>query len=83
MGVVAPMSLPENVDRETDRILKDTVASLRKDGIIYRGVIYVLLIVTADGPQLLEYNCHFGDPETEVNAVHKFSSQFFKRLFAH
>uniref|UniRef100_A0A7I4YK16 Trifunctional purine biosynthetic protein adenosine-3 n=1 Tax=Haemonchus contortus TaxID=6289 RepID=A0A7I4YK16_HAECO len=66
MGVVAPVSLPESVDREIDRILKNTVASLRKDGIIYKGVIYAGLIVTANGPQLLEYNCRFGDPEIEV-----------------
>ncbi|VDL65458.1 unnamed protein product, partial [Nippostrongylus brasiliensis] len=54
------------IDQQIDRILTDTVASLRKEGIVYKGVIYAGLMVTADGAQLLEYNCRFGDPETEV-----------------
>ncbi|VDL65711.1 unnamed protein product, partial [Nippostrongylus brasiliensis] len=57
MGVVAPVSVPYEIDQQIDRILTDTVASLRKEGIVYKGVIYAGLMVTADGPQLLEYNC--------------------------
>ncbi|VDO68361.1 unnamed protein product [Heligmosomoides polygyrus] len=66
MGVVAPVTVPASVDRQIDQILKQTVDSLREEGIIYKGVLYAGLMVTVDGPQLLEYNCRFGDPETEV-----------------
>ena len=42
------------------------MAALRRRGIDYRGVLYAGLILTADGPQVLEYNVRFGDPETQV-----------------
>jgi len=42
------------------------VAALRRRGIDYRGVLYAGLILTADGPKVLEYNVRFGDPETQV-----------------
>ena len=42
------------------------VAELRRRGIDYRGVLYAGLMLTADGPQVLEYNVRFGDPETQV-----------------
>ncbi|PIO73177.1 phosphoribosylamine--glycine ligase [Teladorsagia circumcincta] len=71
MGVVAPVSVPAIVDHEIDRILEKTVASLRKEGIIYKGVIYAGIMVATNGPQLLEYNCRFGDPETEKKSCEK------------
>lgn len=43
-----------------------TLAALRARGIDYRGVLYAGLMLTADGPKLLEYNVRFGDPETQV-----------------
>jgi phosphoribosylamine--glycine ligase len=42
------------------------VAALRRRGIDYRGVLYAGLILTADGPKVLEFNVRFGDPETQV-----------------
>ncbi|KAK6749010.1 hypothetical protein RB195_001553 [Necator americanus] len=66
MGVVGPVTVPDAVNREIDRILEHTITSLRKRGVTYRGVIYAGFMVTADGPKLLEYNCRFGDPETEI-----------------
>ncbi|CAJ0602037.1 unnamed protein product [Cylicocyclus nassatus] len=66
MGVIGPVSVASTVDQQIDKILQDTVAALRKKGIIYKGVIYAGIMVTADGPKLLEYNCRFGDPETEI-----------------
>ena len=40
--------------------------ALRADGIAYAGLLYTGLMLTADGPRVLEYNCRFGDPETQV-----------------
>jgi phosphoribosylamine--glycine ligase len=42
------------------------VAALKAEGIEYRGALYAGLMLTADGPKVLEYNCRFGDPETQV-----------------
>ena len=47
-------------------IVRDTVEALRARSIAYRGLLYTGLMLTADGPKVLEYNCRFGDPETEV-----------------
>ncbi len=49
-----------------DTILKPTVAGLRVEGRPYRGALYAGLILTRDGPMALEFNCRFGDPETQV-----------------
>ncbi|MHB1132740.1 MAG: phosphoribosylamine--glycine ligase [Chloroflexota bacterium] len=47
-------------------ILEPTVAALRSEGIPYQGVLYAGIMLTADGPKVLEYNARFGDPETQV-----------------
>jgi len=63
---------PAPVVREGDwpairsRILEPTVAELRRRGIEYRGVLYAGLMFTAAGPKVLEFNCRFGDPETQA-----------------
>jgi len=46
-------------------ILVPTVDALRREGVEYRGVLYAGLMVTAAGPKVLEFNCRFGDPETQ------------------
>ncbi len=48
------------------RILEPTLAELRRRGVEYRGVLYAGLMFTADGPKVLEFNCRFGDPETQA-----------------
>ncbi|MRS11866.1 MAG: phosphoribosylamine--glycine ligase [Actinobacteria bacterium] len=67
MGVYAPVP---TVDDETltkmVSILEQTVAALKAEGVIYRGVLYGGFILTAEGPKVLEYNARFGDPETQV-----------------
>ncbi|MDE3044239.1 MAG: phosphoribosylamine--glycine ligase [Acidobacteriota bacterium] len=69
MGAFAPLALPEG---EVELILRDvlapTLAELRRRGVDYRGVLYAGVMRTAKGPQLLEYNVRFGDPETQVLA---------------
>ncbi len=47
-------------------VLRPTVETLRAMGIDYRGVLYAGLMLTDDGPKVLEFNCRFGDPETQV-----------------
>ena len=49
-----------------DKIIKPTVAGMTADGMPYKGVLYAGLIITADGPKLIEYNVRFGDPECQV-----------------
>ena len=50
----------------TQFVLEPTIAGLREDNIPYRGVIYAGLMLTEAGPKVLEYNCRFGDPETQA-----------------
>jgi len=68
MGAYAPPALAtpalrQRVERE---ILRPTLAALAAEGRPYRGVLYAGLMLTADGPKVLEFNCRFGDPETQV-----------------
>ena len=49
-----------------ERIIRPTIAGLKKEGRPYMGVLYVGLMLTKDGPKVLEYNARFGDPETQV-----------------
>ncbi|EPZ40966.1 phosphoribosylamine--glycine ligase [Alicyclobacillus acidoterrestris] len=50
----------------TERIIEPTVQYLKSEGITYRGVLYAGLMVTQEGPKVIEFNARFGDPETEV-----------------
>jgi phosphoribosylamine--glycine ligase len=50
---------------ETD-IIQPLLAAFEQEGLDYRGVLYVGLMMTASGPKVLEFNCRFGDPETQV-----------------
>jgi phosphoribosylamine--glycine ligase len=67
MGAYSPLPW---IDARTERriwaIVDDTVAALRGRGTTYRGLLYAGLMLTSAGPKVLEYNCRFGDPETEV-----------------
>ena len=67
MGTVSPAwTNADLLDRITKEILQPTVRGLAADGIDYRGVLYAGVMVDAAGaPYLLEYNCRFGDPETQ------------------
>jgi len=52
--------------RSKKTIIQPTLRAMQKEGCTYTGMLYAGLIITAEGPQVLEYNCRFGDPETEV-----------------
>ncbi len=68
MGAYAPAPLLDaaGLERVRREVLEPTLARLRARGIDYRGVIYAGLMLTADGPRVIEFNCRFGDPECET-----------------
>lgn len=68
MGCFSPVPrVPgEFVDEIVEIIHRPVVAELRRRGIEFRGVLYAGLMLTADGPQVLEFNVRFGDPETQA-----------------
>lgn len=68
MGAYSPAPVVGESDWPAirSRILEPTVAELRRRGIEYRGVLYAGLMFTANGPRVLEFNCRFGDPETQA-----------------
>ena len=62
----APVMTPEMTERAVEEVLKPTIAAMAKEGRVYRGCLYLGLMVTADGPKVVEFNARFGDPETQV-----------------
>jgi len=68
MGAYSPVPfLEENlIERIMDIAVIPTLETLKRKGIDYRGVLYCGLMITLDGPKVLEYNARFGDPETQV-----------------
>ena len=68
MGTVAPNPFyTEDVARECmDRIFIPTIEAMKKEGREFRGCLYFGLMITKKGPYVREYNCRFGDPETQV-----------------
>jgi phosphoribosylamine--glycine ligase len=68
MGAYSPVPVADErlVDRVLDEAVEPLLGVLRRRGIDYRGVLYAGLILTDDGPKVLEYNVRFGDPETQV-----------------
>jgi phosphoribosylamine--glycine ligase len=68
MGAVspAPAMTPELEKRALDDIVIPTLAAMKASGAPYKGVLYAGLMITAEGPKLIEYNVRFGDPECQV-----------------
>ena len=62
----APVITPELFDDIVQRIMKRTIHALAQEGRPYKGILYGGIIVTADGPKVIEFNCRMGDPETQV-----------------
>ena len=57
---------PELTERTMREIIEPTVRGMKARGTPYQGVLFAGLMLTADGPKLIEYNARFGDPETQV-----------------
>ena len=68
MGTVAPN--PYYTDQVADRCMKEiflpTMEAMNREGRSFSGCLYFGLMITEDGPKVIEYNCRFGDPETQV-----------------
>jgi len=71
MGAWSPLPFaPEDLAQQVaETFIEPTLAELRSRGIDYRGVLYAGLMLTSDGPKLLEYNVRFGDPDSQVVLV--------------
>lgn len=68
MGAYAPCLLVDKkmLSRIEEEIIAPTLEGMRKEGMPYQGLLYVGVMVTEDGPKVVEYNCRFGDPETQA-----------------
>ncbi len=68
MGAFSPVpgAGGDVVETIMDRAVLPTLHALRRQGIDYRGVLYAGIMLTPDGPKVLEFNVRFGDPETQV-----------------
>ncbi len=77
----APAATPEVMAKVEREVLVPIVHALRKKGTPYRGVLYAGLMLTAAGPKVLEFNCRFGDPETQA-VLMRLESDLFDLLEA-
>ncbi len=68
MGAFSPANNwnPQLQTRFETKIMQPLLDGLRTEGIVYRGLLYPGLMITEDGPRVLEFNCRFGDPETQA-----------------
>jgi phosphoribosylamine--glycine ligase len=68
MGAYAPTSIATHdvIAQAMREIVEPTLAAMRNEGCAFRGLLYAGLMLTADGPKVVEFNCRFGDPETQT-----------------
>jgi phosphoribosylamine--glycine ligase len=69
MGTFSPPAhvlTPEMEERVRREIMEPFIAGLERDGLLFRGMLFPGLMITAEGPKVLEFNCRFGDPESQV-----------------
>lgn len=62
----APVATPEIMQIIEDKVVKATIRAMKSEGRKYQGLLYCGLMLTPDGPKVIEYNCRFGDPETQA-----------------
>ena len=62
----APVMTKEMCEEVNARILRPIVAAMKKEGYPFKGCLYAGLMITSEGPKVVEFNCRFGDPETEA-----------------
>ncbi|HYD36833.1 MAG TPA: phosphoribosylglycinamide synthetase C domain-containing protein, partial [Allosphingosinicella sp.] len=83
MGAYSPAAVltPELEERTMDEIVRPTVEALAAQGTPYSGVLYAGLMLTAEGPKLIEYNVRFGDPECQALMM-RFDGDLLELLYA-
>jgi phosphoribosylamine--glycine ligase len=83
MGAYAPVSLatPELMQQVQAQIVQPTLKAMRDAGCPFRGLLYAGLMLTDSGPKVVEFNCRFGDPETQV-VLPLMQSPLLRWLFA-
>lgn len=62
----APVATPDLCKIIEEQVLQPTIKAMAQEGRIFKGVLYAGLMITAQGPRVLEFNARFGDPETQV-----------------
>ncbi len=62
----APVMTPAMIEATKEKILKPVIAAMKQEGRKYQGCLYAGLMITKDGPKVVEFNARFGDPETQV-----------------
>ncbi|MCI0706369.1 MAG: phosphoribosylamine--glycine ligase [Ignavibacteriae bacterium] len=83
MGAYAPAPIVDEalLRQITEQVVRPTLDGMRKEGTPYRGCLYCGLMITKSGPKVLEYNCRFGDPETQV-VIPLIAGDFAELLFS-
>ena len=82
MGAYSPLPwLDPQIEATLWDLCERTVDTMRAMGAVYRGVLYAGFMLTDDGPKVLEYNCRFGDPETQV-LIPRLTSDLGELLYA-
>ena len=76
----APVVTESLMEVVTEQVLNNFLAGIRQEGLDYRGIIYAGIMVTAEGPKVLEFNVRFGDPETEA-ILPRLKSSLFDVLY--
>lgn len=81
MGAYAPVPHLDQavIDQAIETIVKPVLAGMVAEGRPYLGVLYAGLILTADGPKVIEFNSRFGDPETQI-ILHRLTSDFAQNI---
>lgn len=77
----APFATPELIDEVIEKILIPTVHTMRKNGTEFKGVLYAGLMLTSQGPKVLEYNVRLGDPEAQP-VLMRLKSDLYEVLYA-
>lgn len=77
----APFATPELIDEVIEKILIPTVHTMRKNGSEFKGVLYAGLMLTSQGPKVLEYNVRLGDPEAQP-VLMRLKSDLYEVLYA-
>ncbi len=82
MGSYSPVDLPDGLlDRVERTVIQPVLETMRTEGTPYVGVLYAGLVLTDDGPKVIEFNCRLGDPETQV-VLARLESDLFEVLQA-